>query len=219
MSLTYMKKNFRRRIFARPPVFWLVAGILLSINCIARADAPLPSVSANTKTNANIGWHSIPMHGRTNPPPIHFYNKINPVWWFGNVDDPIPPDWYRPGEKNRNFLWYFRNPLTNFSNYVIGVGDKDTVRSGFYPDRTSNPHGGWSFAVTRRRIVFLPFVDYKRGSFEFYFGWRLHGNFGVKLNFNQAPRHGPGKLSDADIAPEPPQKYTTVLKPDFRGNH
>jgi hypothetical protein len=33
---------------------------------------------------------------RTNLPPIHFYNKINPIWWFGNVDEPRAPDWYRP---------------------------------------------------------------------------------------------------------------------------
>ena len=125
------------------------------------------------------------MTPRTNLPPIHFYNKINPVWWFGNLDEPRPPDWYRPNGAARDFTWYLRNPFSNFGNYVIGVADKRTVRCGFYPDRNGNPNGGWNFAVTRRRIVFLPFLDYKRGRFEFYFGWRERGNFGAKLNFWQ----------------------------------
>ncbi len=178
----------------------LVAGILFLSGGLAVADEPLLPIPGKIKTD----WHSIAMMGRTNPPPIHFYNKINPIWWFGNIDQPTAPDWYRPGEKDRDFLWHLRNPLTNFSNYVIGVGDKDTVRSGFYPEHTSSPTGGWNFAVTRRRIVFLPFIDYKRGGFEFDFGWRLHGNFGIKLNFNQAPRRGPGKPLDTmpEIAPQ-----------------
>lgn len=125
------------------------------------------------------------MEQRTNLPPIHFYNKINPVWWFGNADEPHAPAWYRPDRCCRDFLWHLRNPFSNFSNYVIGVADKQTVRYGFYPDENGNPNGGWNFAVTRRRIVYLPFVDYKHDRFEFYFGWRERGNFGAKLNFRQ----------------------------------
>ncbi len=82
-------------------------------------------------------------------------------------------------------MWYMRNPFANFSNYVIGVADKQTARSGVYPTVNGNPNGGWNFAVTRRRIVYLPFIDYKRHRFEFYFGWRARGNFGMKLNFRQ----------------------------------
>lgn len=199
MHLTF-KKSFRRDAAGFRCAFLLVAGIILSISGGAMADEPLLPVPGKIKSE----WHTIAMPGRTNPPAIHFYDKLNPIWWFGNVDQPTAPDWYRPGEKDRDFLWHLRNPLTNFSNYVIGVGDKDTVRSGYYPDRTSNPYGGWLFAVTRRKIVYLPFVDYKRGGFEFYFGWRLHGNFGIKLNFNQAPKRGPGKPLDTmpEIKPQ-----------------
>lgn len=124
---------------------------------------------------------------RTNLPPIHFYNKINPIWWFGNVDEPRAPAWYRPDSSLRNVAWYFRNPLANFSNYVIGIGDKESVRSGRYPTKIGNPRGGWNFAVTQRHVLWLPFIDYKHGRFEFYFGWRTRGNFGIKLNFRQAP--------------------------------
>jgi hypothetical protein len=121
----------------------------------------------------------------TNLPPIHFYNKLNPVWWLGNAEEPRPPAWYRPDGSCRTFMWYMRNPFVNFSYYVIGVADKKSVRSGVYPTVNGNPNGGWNFAVTRRRIVYLPFIDYKRHRFEFYFGWRERGNFGMKLNFRQ----------------------------------
>ena len=200
MSLVFLTKTTATAKAGRRCAQLLAAGIFLSASIITRADEPLLPVPGKITSE----WHSLVMQGRTNPPAIHFYDKINPLWWFGNVDQPSAPDWYRPGEKDRDFLWHLRNPLTNFSNYVIGVADKDTVRSGSYPERTSNPYGGWMFAVTRRKIVYLPFVDYKRGGFEFYFGWRLHGNFGIKLNFNQAPKRRPGKTLDTmpEIKPQ-----------------
>lgn len=134
-------------------------------------------------------WHSVVMPVRTNLPSIHFYDKLNPIWWFGNADEPRAPHWYRTNSSScfRNVAWYFRNPLANFSNYVIGIGDKESVRSGRYPTKIGNPRGGWNYAVSRRHILYLPFIDYKRGRFEFYFGWRERGNFGIKLNFWQAP--------------------------------
>lgn len=39
------------------------------------ADEPLLPVPGKIKTE----WHSVAMMGRTNPPAIHFYNKINPL--------------------------------------------------------------------------------------------------------------------------------------------
>lgn len=120
-------------------------------------------------------------------PPIHWYDKINPVWWFGNVDEPVPPAWYEPTNSLRTLKWHGRNPFSNFSSYVIGVADKDTMRYGRYPDQIGNPRGGWNFALTRRRILLLPFWDYKNLRMEFYLGWRERGNFGVKLNFHRSP--------------------------------
>jgi len=170
----------------------LLAGGLLAAGCSSVAPTPAPDTPKPR-------WHSVVMIPRTNLPPIHFYNKINPVWWFGNIDEPRAPEWYRPNGSCRNFMWYMRNPFENFSNYVIGVADKETVRSGVYPTLIGNPNGGWNFAVTRRRIVYLPFIDYKHHRFEFYFGWRERGNFGMKLNFRQ-------KLP----TPPPPELETTT---------
>jgi hypothetical protein len=161
--------------------FLFVTGASLLAGCCA-----LPAQPQRTNvTEPKPKWHSIVMTPRTNLPAIHFYDKLNPIWWFGNVDEPRAPAWYRPDARTRNFTWHLRNPFSNFSNYVIGIADKKSVRSGRYPEKISNPHGGWNFAVSRRHIVYLPFIDYKHGRFEFYSGWRERGNFGLKLNFRQ----------------------------------
>lgn len=152
------------------------------------------SVAAATNAVALDGkWHSIPMFPSPKLPEIYTWQKFYPVWWFENSDEPVPPAWYRPGDPHRITKWHFRNPLHNLDFYVIGIADKKSVRSGRYPDIIANPHGGWNFSVTRRLLILLPFFDYKRGGFEFYLGWRTHGNFGIKVSFsstneNQKPK-------------------------------
>lgn len=131
-------------------------------------------------------WHSVRIFPPPNLPEIHTWQKFNPVWWLENCDDPVPPAWYRPDDRQRAMKWRFRNPFHNFDFYVIGVADKKITRSGPYPEKISNPNGGWNFAVSRRKIVVLPFISYQRGRFEFYLGWRTRGNFGMKLNFSSA---------------------------------
>jgi hypothetical protein len=141
-------------------------------------------------------WHSIKVTPRAGLPKIHFYNKLNPVWWVENSDEPVPPKWYKPDDRRRVMKWHFRNPFHNFGNYVIGVADKEFVRSGKYPERNSRPRGGWDFAVARRKLVLLPFISYQRGSFNFYFGWREHGNFGIKLNVSAPPGNATHEVSE-----------------------
>lgn len=128
-------------------------------------------------------WHTIQVSPKAGLPEIHFYDKFNPVWWFGNADDPTPPNWYKPDDRHRHTKWYFRNPLHNFNFYVIGVADKKFSRSGKFPERNSDPRGGWDFAVTRRHVLLLPYFSYDRHWCNFYLGWRERGNFGIKLNF------------------------------------
>jgi hypothetical protein len=152
-------------------------------------------------TNA-AKWHSVRVTPRPGLPKIHTDNKLNPVWWFKNSDEPVPPKWYQPDDRHRVLKWHCRNPFHNFDNYVIGVADKEFVRSGRYPDRNSSPHGGWDFAVARRKLVLLPFISWQRGSFNFYFGWREHGNFGIKFNFSTPP----GKATNEVSQPRPPPK-------------
>jgi hypothetical protein len=135
-------------------------------------------------TNA-IRWHTIVVPPKDERPKIHFYDKLNPVWWFGNADEPLPPEWYRLDEKLRVLKWRLRNPLHNFTHYVIGVEDKTFSRSGKFPERNSDPRGGWNIAMGRRVLVPLPFVSCERSWCTFYFGWRNHGAFGLKLAFHR----------------------------------
>jgi len=174
------------------PGFVLVVGLLFGGSTSAFAQRnehePKPVPMKLPPADTNIArWHSIHVEPKKNLPEIHFYNKLNPVWWLRNADDPVPPDWYLPDDKHRTAKWRLRNPLHNFNFYVIGVADKKIVRSGRYPKQNSNPHGGWNFTVTRRIAVLLPFVSYDRSWISFYFGWREHGAFGVKLNFHRKP--------------------------------
>ena len=136
--------------------------------------------------------------------------KLNLIWWFGNADDPEPPENYRPGKPLRKFFWYCRNPFHNFDHYVIGISDKPFTRIGPYPNRMQNPNGGWNWAVCRYSWLQLPFVDYQRGRFEFYFGWRTGGNFGIKLNFTRKrkpPKLSRESLAPAVVQPHAPEKF------------
>ena len=170
------------------------------------------SVAGTNAASLDGKWHSVIRRPSPKLPKIHWYNKLNPIWWFKNADEPKPPAWFRPGEKRRQFKWFLRNPFHNLTHYVIGIADKKYVRSGRYPEKVSNPNGGWNFAIARRGIVFLPYLSYRRGKFEFYFGWRVLGNFGIKINVNPARTHPlPGEKpaprtpagTNAPVVPKP----------------
>jgi hypothetical protein len=171
--------------FAKPPVVLVLAGFFLLLSPRAVQAKFVPETHTMVRTNAaeNVSWQTVMVKPGPHAPKIHFYNKLNPVWWLKNSDDPVPPDWYRPGEKHRKMLWSFRNPLHNFDFYVIGVADKKFYRSGQYPKLNGDPKGGWDFEAARYKFIWLPFVAYHRESFDFYLGWRNRGNFGIKFNF------------------------------------
>jgi hypothetical protein len=115
------------------------------------------------------------------PKPFVSQQKLNPLWWFGNSDEPTPPDWYRPAKSCRNVYWHLRNPCHNFNCYVIGISDKAFTRVGKFPNNTFAPDGGWNSAVCRYKHLRLPFISYSRGRFQCYFGWRTMGDFGIAL--------------------------------------
>ncbi len=149
---------------------------------------PMSIKPPTTRTNSFpiARWHTITVSPDPGRPEIHFYQKLNPVWWLENADEPTAPAWYLPEDRHRDLKWQLRNPFHNFDHYVIGVADKKFYRSGKYPERNSNPHGGWDFAVARRSLALLPFVSYERSRCTFYFGWREHGAFGIELKLHSA---------------------------------
>lgn len=114
-------------------------------------------------------------------PPAEGTQKWSPIWWFGNADDPVPPKWYRPEQKMRGTLWQLRNPLHNFTFYVIGNHDKEFVRRGRDPKAVFHPEGGWNWAVIESGWLRLPFVSYEGKHVRWYALWRERGNFGLKL--------------------------------------
>lgn len=125
-------------------------------------------------------------------------------WSFlGNDDDglygekPTAGEWTceKIGPK-RAFMWWVRNPMHNFTFYVIGSAYKKN--SEFVILKFSEEGGEFLKYHKEARTVFAgsgtsfflgfhgwkPFIslrlDYGR-RLDFYFGWRERGNFGIKF--------------------------------------
>jgi hypothetical protein len=154
-----------------------------TLQLLRRMASIRPTIQSKTVASKNA---SPELPGRHQNVP-HFNvatsDKFNPVFWFKNADEPVPPDDYKPNDKRRIFKWNMRNPFHNFTYYVIGMADKPFIRTGKHAAEVFNPEGGWNWAVCKYRWVRLPFISYQKGSFKFYFGWRERGNFGIKLTF------------------------------------
>jgi hypothetical protein len=102
---------------------------------------------------------------------ITWKQKINPVFWLGNIDEPNPPadKWVNKPQWIRRILWFIRNPFHNFTFYVIGMADRLEYRE---PDHVFNPFHRWN--------IILPFISYHNGKYKWYLGWRERGNWGFK---------------------------------------
>jgi hypothetical protein len=94
---------------------------LLLFASSAMADTP---ASEQSLTNASSHWHTVSIEPGPDHPTIRTRDKFNPLWWFKNADDPLTPESYRPKDKHRQLKWRLRNPLHNFTFYVVGVADK-----------------------------------------------------------------------------------------------
>ena len=86
-----------------------------------------------------------------------------------------------------------------FDDYLLGTNvfspwrtpsgnpdDKPFMRVGRFPAEVGNPNGGWNWAVCRYKRLRLPFIDFKRGRFEFYGGWRESGASNIKRSTSMA---------------------------------
>jgi len=108
--------------------------------------------------------------------------KLNPIWWFLNDHDKKAPIDFRPGSYGilRELLWLLRNPLHNFTFFIIGISDKPFVIRGLFPSNVFNPNGGWKYHFVIYKKLKLPFISYCN-KVQFYIGWRERGNFGISL--------------------------------------
>jgi hypothetical protein len=122
----------------------------------------------------------------------HWYQKVNPLWWIASGK---PPGVYEPHSRMRRVDWFFRNPLHNFSFYVIGISDHVNSpafrRYGRYPKDNFSPKPGWNVCEIHYHGLRLPYVAYWNRHVSFYAGWRLAGEFGLKLNFFGHPVESP----------------------------
>jgi hypothetical protein len=118
-------------------------------------------------------------------------NKLNPLFWFGNADDPAPPPAYKPDDSCRHVKWHLRNSCHNFTFYIVGLADKKFERVGTSPEHVFNPDGRWNWCVSKYRWWRLPFVSYNGKRVKLYVGWRNRGNFGAKFNIAPPPAEKP----------------------------
>jgi hypothetical protein len=116
--------------------------------------------------------------------------KANPLWWFENDVDPVPPAWYEPGvaQNTRVVDWYLRNPLQNFGRYVAGVADRNytVVDPGGHATASTYADIGMTGCMTKQIIGAypfpLPYMSCSTGTVTWYAGWQPNGFFGFKYN-------------------------------------
>ena len=103
---------------------------------------------------------------------ININSKYNP---FGNAEDLPPPPFYPDCYYwVRQLLWWWRNPLHNFTFHWIGIHDYVVERV----DSLWNPNGGFRFSKVCTKYFCLPFMSYRGERWEWYAGWRPNGGFG-----------------------------------------
>jgi hypothetical protein len=96
--MTRGTKNWRGLIWV---VAWLLAGSPSAFPHSILADEQ-PGPMSRPPANPNAArWHSIKVTPRADLPKIHFHDKLNPVWWMENSDEPVPPEWYQPDDRRR----------------------------------------------------------------------------------------------------------------------
>ena len=118
-------------------------------------------------------------------PEIKWHHRLNPIWWFGNIDDPYPPerfaakiaDW----SELRIWLWWrMRNPLHNFTRYVIGLCGQDITVYSRYPGELF-ADVGFNWFLVRWKWIVLPGLSYNGHKWRWYIGWLDSGQFGLEF--------------------------------------
>jgi hypothetical protein len=139
---------------------------------------------------------SVAVTGRTSQP---FRKKLNPVWWLLNDGEQTLDEapWYKSDYPwlIRYLFWNFlRNPMMNFRNYVIGVGDRNYKVLGKRPamiiqrDDLWPPELGWQWSIIALDCgVILPFFSYCGKRLVIQCGWQPFGYAEIKINWRKVP--------------------------------
>lgn len=160
---------------SKKPLRWLIISLAVCVSLLGGLWlTPIVLVHAMQSRCSSVIHH--PEQGLSDLP------KTDVSFWLANHNDPLPPSDYLVGDPDRISKWYWRNPLHNFTFFVIGVTDKEFERVGLYPSTNFSPTGGWNWCVIKINGLELPFISYESGKLQTYFGWREQGAFGVKLN-------------------------------------
>lgn len=147
------------------------------------------------------------------------------MWsFFGNDDDGIfgeqPSSNYKtelkPGVK-RALSWGLRNPLHNFTFYVIGSADKPPGKKhvllalGRNKPRLFNQPDTEQYVFYEKDLSLLlvshggrPFFSFSLPFLQGYIGWRERGNFGLSLKPKPPPPKSKKVVANASPSPKSP---------------
>src|SRR5438445_299459 len=97
---------------------WLLLALVLASGCRSIPPPTAQDAAASSQhnpsstnfTNSAKKPSEVYVHMPRPRQPFSTWQKMNPVWWFGNAEEPEAPGWYRPGQCCRDFLWHLRNP-------------------------------------------------------------------------------------------------------------
>jgi len=133
------------------------------------------------------------------------WQKLNPIWWLGNADEPVAPDWYRPGKSCRNLMWHLRNPFSQFRLLCYWPFPTNHSSCRSFPRRNVHPHDGWNWGVCRYYYLQLPYVSYGRGRVMSVLRLASGGAFGIELKL--------GAHKNASVPAQPARCATSALGP------
>src|SRR5262245_20297401 len=87
-----MTSSLRRSWKAVPVLFALCGCRYIAPPVAPSSGAPLSSmIQASNMAPSNV-YTNIPDYAYR----FGSCQKANPIWWFGNADEPVAPDWYHP---------------------------------------------------------------------------------------------------------------------------
>lgn len=104
------------------------------------------------------------------------------LWCFGNDEDGLygaGTKWNPEGKKSLLiFLQWtlIRNPVHNFTHHVIGIYGEPFETHKVYENVP-----GWSKSTRVLDNKHYPYWNYQGHGFQFYFGWRKSGAFGISF--------------------------------------